>query len=302
MIPLPQSIQTKKSKDNWALFEIDGLYPGYGTTLGNSLRRVLISSLDGAAVTEVKIKGVSHEFDTIEGVKEDVLHLLLNLKKLRFKIFSDEPQTISLKKKGEGEVKAKDFKTPSQIELVSKDLKIATVTDKKTELDIELKIEKGVGYQLDQSDKKKDIGTIPLDATFTPVRKVNFKVENTRVGKRTDFDKLTLEIETDGTIEPKQALNESLDILLSQFNFLRSGEEALEAKKEEKEEKKTEKELNELDISEKTLNLLEKNKISSVLKITEKTEEELMAIKGLGEKAVKEVKKALKKEGLELKA
>lgn len=248
MISLPTSIKTKKKSDNSAIFEIESLYPGYGITVGNAIRRVLLSSLTGAAVTEVKIKNAPHEFSTMEGVKEDVLHILMNIKQLRFKVFSDGPETATLRVKGEADVAGKDFEYSSNVKLANKDLHIATITDKNTELEIELKIEKGVGYVFqEKDDNKKSVGVIGLDAAFTPIKKANYVVENMRVGDRTDFDKISLEVETDGTVSPEEALNETLDILLSHFNFLSGeikgkveeikAEEAVEA--EEKPKKKT---------------------------------------------------------------
>ena len=225
MIPLPLPPKVIQKKQNKAVFEIDGLYPGYGVTIGNSLRRVLLSSLQGAAVTEVKIKGVPHEFSTIPGVLEDVLMVLLNIKNLRFKIYEGQTYKIELKVKGEKEVKGSDFKTPSQVKLVNPALHIATITDKKTELDIEIQIERGIGYvpKEQRKTKKAEIGAIALDAIFTPIRNVNFQVENMRVGDRTDFDKLSLEIETDGTITPEEAFFESCDILIKHFNIIFEG-------------------------------------------------------------------------------
>ena len=220
MIPLPTSIKTKKISDNHAIFDIESLYPGYGITLGNAVRRVLLSSLTGAAVTEVKIKNALHEFSTLAGVKEDVLHILMNLKQLRFKMFVDEPQTATLRVKGEKEVSGKDFECPADLKLANPGLHIATITDKGTELEIEIKIEKGVGYVFEDKEEKKGVGVIGLDAIFTPIKKVNYIVENMRVGNRTDFDRISLEIETDGTVSPEEALSDSLAILLSQFGFL----------------------------------------------------------------------------------
>lgn len=223
MIPLPTSIKNNKIKENHSIFEIESLYPGYGVTIGNALRRVILSSLVGAAVTEVKIKDAPHEFSTITGVKEDVLNILMNLKQLRFKVYGDDSQKIILKVKGEKEVTAKDFQLNPQVELANPDLHIATITEKTTELEIEVKIEKGVGYEFNDNPKdKKGVGVIGLDAAFTPIKKVNYIVENMRVGKRTDFDKVSLEVETDGTITPEDALAEALNILISHFSFLKA--------------------------------------------------------------------------------
>lgn len=220
MIPLPTSIKTKKVSDNNTIFEIESLYPGYGITLGNAIRRVLLSSLTGAAVTEVKIKNAPHEFATIPGVKEDVLHILMNIKQLRFKLFTDEAQIATLIVKGEQVATGKDFECPADLKLANGDLHIATITDKNTELEIEIKIEKGVGYVFEDKEMKRDVGVIGMDAIFTPIKKVNYVVENMRVGNRTDFDKISLEVETDGTIKPEEAFAESLDILLAQFGFM----------------------------------------------------------------------------------
>lgn len=240
MIPLPTSIKTKKLSDNHAIFDIESLYPGYGITLGNAIRRVLLSSLTGAAVTEVKIKNAPHEFATISGVKEDVLHILMNIKQLRFKSFIDEPQTAVLKVKGEKEATGKDFECPADLKLSNPDQHIATITDKGTELEIEIKIEKGVGYVFEDKEEKKGIGVIGLDAIYTPIKKANYIVENMRVGDRTDFDRISLEVETDGTVSPEEALAESLKILLEQFGFLSNemGGMIVEEKAEESEEKK----------------------------------------------------------------
>jgi len=244
MISLPIKPKIVKEEGDKAVFEIGELYPGYGITIGNALRRVLLSSLEGAAITQVKISGVSHEFSTISGVLEDVINIILNLKKLRFKAFSDEPQKAVLKIKGKKEVKGSDFKVPSQLELVSKDVHIATLTGKNASLEMEVKIEKGIGYQpKDRDEKDVEVGVILMDAIFTPIQKVSFELENMRVGNRTDFDKLFLEIETDGTISPEEALSQSSDILLKHFNlisvFKESKEKKTAKKKTLKETKKT---------------------------------------------------------------
>jgi len=241
MIPLPLPPKAIKKDAHKAVFEIDGLYPGYGVTIGNSLRRVLLSSLEGVAVTEVKIKGVSHEFSTIPGVLEDVIMIILNLKNLRFKMYEGDMQKVELKVKGEKKVGGSDFKMFPQIELANPDLHIATITDKKTELDIEITIEKGIGYEpKDQRRQKKaagalqvkpEIGTIALDAIFTPIKNVNFQVENMRVGERTDFNKLSIEIETDGTITPEEAFYRAVEILIKHFNLIFEGKVS-EAQKE----------------------------------------------------------------------
>jgi len=222
MIPLPLKPKIIKKEKNKATFEIEALYPGYGVTIGNSLRRVLLSSLEGAAVTNVKIKGISHEFSTLPGILEDIITLMLNLKQLRFKMFVSEPQRAILKAKGEKEVKGSDFELPAQLELVNKDCHIATLTSKNAQLEMEIQIEKGIGYvpREAREREKPEIGTIPLDAIFTPVKRVTFRVENMRVGERTDFDRLFLEVETDGTISPEEAFYQASEILVNHFNLL----------------------------------------------------------------------------------
>jgi DNA-directed RNA polymerase subunit alpha len=236
MISLPTSIKTKNISDNNSIFEIESLYPGYGITLGNAIRRILLSSLAGAAITEVKIKNAPHEFATLKGVKEDVLHILMNIKQLRFKIFTEDPQIATLVVKGEKEVTGKDFELPADLKLANPELKIATITEKGTQLEIEIKVEKGLGYVFEDKEVKRSVGVIGMDAIFTPIKKVNYVVENMRVGKRTDFDKLLLEIETDGTITPEEALSQSLNILSSQIQYI--SENIVIAEKKETKKKK----------------------------------------------------------------
>lgn len=220
MIPLPSTPTIAEKNDNFAILKIEGLYPGYGVTIGNSLRRVLLSSLEGAAITQVKIKGAPHEFSTLSGVLEDVVTILINLKQLRFKLHTDEPQKAKLLVKGEKEVKGSDFEMPTQLELSNKDTHIATLTAKKSELEIEIQVERGMGYEPVEMRKqsKLDIGTIAIDAIFTPVRRVSYRVENMRVGDRTDFDRLFIELETDGTVAPEEAISTASEILVKHFN------------------------------------------------------------------------------------
>lgn len=227
MISLPNQPKIIKKEGNKLIFQIEALYPGYGVTVGNSLRRVLLSSLPGAAATQMKIKGVSHEFSTIPGVIEDVITIMLNIKQLRFKLYDDEPQKAILKVKGEKDVRGFDFEIPTQAELINKNCHIAALTSKSSELEIEIQIEKGIGYSPKEVNKKNiaaskeklGIGVIPLDAIFTPVKRVSYHIENMRVGKRTDFDRLFLEIETDGTIAPEKAFSEASEILVNHFSI-----------------------------------------------------------------------------------
>lgn len=222
MIPLSHTIRVANKEGSKATFEIEGLYPGYGITVGNSLRRVLLSSLEGAAATEVKIKGVDHEFSTLPGVQEDILSIILNLKQIRFRVFGDEPQKAMLSVKGEKEITAGDFETPSQVEIVNRDLVLAHLTDKTAELEMEITIQKGVGYVSAEAGKgkKQEIGTVALDAIYTPIQKVSYRIENMRVGDRTDFDRVTMEIETDGTMEPEETMRIAAGILSEQFQVI----------------------------------------------------------------------------------
>ena len=213
---LPQQPKIIKKEANSAVIEIDSLYPGYGTTLGNAIRRVLLSSIPGSAITTVKITGVDHEFSTMSGVLEDVIHVLLNLKQIRFKLFKEESVTIKLSVKGEKKVTAGDFEVSGgEIEIVNPDLYIATLTDKKSSLEIEAEVSPGVGYEpIERRRKDKlPIGSIAVDAIYTPIRKIKFTVENMRVGDRTDFNKLVFDIETDGSIRPEVAFKKAIDIL-----------------------------------------------------------------------------------------
>ena len=242
MILLPKPPKIINKEKNQAIFEIEALYPGYGITIGNSLRRVLLSSLEGSAVTQMKIKGVKHEFSTIPGILEDVITVAMNLKQLRFKTYLEEPVKVSLKAKGEKEVKGSDFKLPSQVELANKSAHIATLTSKSSELDMEIQIEKGIGYQPVESRKKQEkleVGSMPIDAIFTPVKRINYEVENMRVGDRTDFDRLRIDITTDGTIEPEEAFQKGVKILLDHFSlFVNEPDGKEEQKKTVKKAKK----------------------------------------------------------------
>lgn len=299
MIITPFSIKFLREEQNKLSFEIEPLYPGYGVTLGNTLRRVLLSSIEGAAITWVKIKGVSHEFSVLPGIKENILEITLNLKQVKLKLFGDEPQKIELKAKGERKVKAGDIKTPSQVEIVNKDLPIASLTSPKAKLEMEMMVEKGFGYvNADQLKKgKSEVGVIYLDAIFTPILKVSFNIENVRFEKRTDYNKLMMEIETDGTIDPKNALQEACRVLICHFkragDFFKIKEKPLEVEK-----KFT---LEDLKLSPRVLNRLQKEGIKSLSQLLRKREEELEKIKGLGEKGIKEIKKRLKGKGFELK-
>jgi DNA-directed RNA polymerase subunit alpha len=221
---LSESVGIKTISENATdgVFEIEGLYNGYGLTLGNALRRTLFSSLPGAAITQVKIKGVDHEFSTIPGVIEDVVEICLNLKKVRFRLFTDEPQNLLIKVKGEKEVSAADIVVNSEVEVITPDIHIASLSSKSTDFELELKVERGLGYVPVEARKfeKLPIGTISLDSLFSPVIKVNFTVENMRVGDRTDYNRLKIEIKTDGSITPSSALHKASNILKDHFDKL----------------------------------------------------------------------------------
>ncbi|MBI2669643.1 MAG: DNA-directed RNA polymerase subunit alpha [Candidatus Yanofskybacteria bacterium] len=243
MIQLPTEPNVVSKEENHTVFEIGPLYPGYGTTIGNTLRRVLISSLEGAAVTFVKIKGVDHEFSAIPGVLEDVIEIILNLKKIRFKMFKDEAITLILNVKGEKAATAGDIKITSDVEIINKDQHIATINDKKTELEMEITIERGIGYvPAEQRQKEKlNVGKIAIDGIFTPIKNVNFTVENIRVGQRTDYNKVLLDIETDGSMSPEEALKKSSQILIDHFmiiNNIAIPKEEIRAEKKNKKDKK----------------------------------------------------------------
>jgi DNA-directed RNA polymerase subunit alpha len=218
---LSDSVNIKKiSESNTeGVFEVEGLYTGYGLTIGNALRRALLSSLPGAAITQFKIKGALHQFTTLPGVVEDVVEIGLNLKKVRFRIHTDEPQILALKVKGEKKVTAADIETNAQVELVSPDVHIAVLTDKNAELDLELTVDKGLGYSSVESRRgeKLPIGVVAIDAFFSPVISANFSVENMRVGDRTDYNRLRLSIKTDGSITPSSALRKASNILQDHF-------------------------------------------------------------------------------------
>jgi len=220
MISLPIEIKQKQTANkNVGVFEIEGLHPNYGITIGNTLRRVLLSSIEGAAVTAIKIKGAAHEFSEIDGVLESVLDIVLNIKMLRTKIFTEEPQTLTLAVKGEKEILASSFEKNPNVEIQNKDLHIATLTDKKAELEIELTIEKGTGYRTLEEAKndKTPIGTILVDSAFSPVTRVKIDSEDMRLKGRVDYNRLIVEIETDGSITPKDAFEEATNILAQHF-------------------------------------------------------------------------------------
>lgn len=301
------------TKDNFkATIEVEDIYPGYGMTLGNALRRVLLSSLEGAAITMVKIKGVPHEFSTIPSVAEDVMEILLNLKQLRFVLHSSEPQQARLKVSGEKAVTAADIECPSQLEVVNSSAHIAELTDKSASLDVEMTIEKGFGYVPSEQGKKEklDVGAIALDAIFTPIRKINYEVEDMRVGDRTDFNRLRVFIETDGTIDPEEAFVTAAKILVDQFVQLTSlggghaslmDQEIQQEKEPVKRDDVLKTKIADLELPARVINALEAAGIKTVSGLLRKTETDLLQVEGMGEKTVGEVVKVLQGLGLMLK-
>jgi DNA-directed RNA polymerase subunit alpha len=319
-IVLPSKPRIVKEEGVIGLYEIDGLYPGYGQTLGNSLRRIILSSLPGAAITEIKIKGVSHEFSTIPGVKEDVITMLLNIKKVRIKMLTDEPQTLSFKIKGPQKITAADIVAPGQIEVQNPDQYIAEVTDKGTELDVEMRVERGLGYVPKEVLQKNrvDIGVITLDSFFTPIRRVSYEVEDMRVGDRTNFNRLRIHIETDGTITPKEALEMSIETMIQQLRAIVGFKEeelpmsmtpanedqgpASDSKSKEIDTEFLKTRIEALGLSSRTLNALSNANVRTVGGLARKKEEDLLEIEGMGAKGIEEIKKALSHHGLTLKA
>ena len=317
-ISLPQNPRYTKIDAQSGTFEILGCYPGYGTTLGNAIRRVLLSSLGGAAITSVKIRGVSHEFSTVDGVLEDVVQIILHLKKVRFRMHSDEPVMVTLSAKKEGKVTAGDIKTSSDVEVINPDQVIATITDKKAMLEMEMEVTRGLGYVPVEQQKRdeKEIGAIAVDAVYTPIRRVNYDVENMRVGKQTDYEKVTLEIVTDGSLLPQEAFAKAVEILVDQFSALKGLTEGDLNQKEEyiadaqnssvgvdaagaSDPKRIS--LGQLKgLSTRTVNALTSGAYDTVGKISALTEEELKEVDGMGEKGIKEVKKALGEFGITL--
>lgn len=319
-ITLPSKPRIISEKDLSGVYEIDGLYPGYGHTLGNSLRRIILSSLPGAAITSVKIAGAEHEFSTLEGVKEDIITILLNLKKVRLQLHTDEPQTMTIKLNGPKMVIAADIKADAQIEILNPDQHIAELTDKNKTLDIEMTVERGLGYVSKEvlQKEKVEIGVISVDAIFTPIRRVNYEVENMRVGDRTDFNRLRVFVETDGTLTPREALERSIEIMINQLKAIigfkeeeievpEPEEEVEEVKEEEKEEKKEvdteflKTRIDSLDLSHRTVNALSNANIRTIGGLARKKEEDVLGIEGLGTKGLQEIKRAISNFGIILK-
>lgn len=314
-IALPSKPRIVLEEGFKGIYEIDGLYPGYGDTLGNSLRRIILSSLPGAAITELKINGVDHEFSTISGIKEDVISIILNIKKIRVKLDSEEPQTIVLRVKGSKTVTAGDIEIPSQVSIMNPEHVILTSTDKNTDLSIEMRVEKGLGYVAKETLHKEriNIGSIALDGVFTPIRRINYETEHMRVGERTDFNRLRISIETDGTIKPREALEKAIQVMITQLKAIvgfkedvelpileeNETEEILSSKEDIKDFLKTR--IESLEISNRTITALEKANIRTVGGLARKSKEDILGLEGLGNKGLSEIEKVLSDHNLELK-
>ncbi|AEB74937.1 DNA-directed RNA polymerase subunit alpha [Clostridium botulinum] len=289
-------------------FVIEPLERGYGITLGNSLRRILLSSLPGVAANSIKIDGVLHEFSTVTGVKEDVTELILNIKGLALKMNGEGPSTIYIEAQGPGEVTAADIISDGNIEVMNKDMHIATLDDD-GKLYMEINIDRGRGYVTQNKNKKEDlpIGTIPVDSIYTPVKRVNFTVENTRVGQITDYDKLSIEVWTNGTIQPEEAISLSAKILIEHFKLFMTltdhadNVEIMVEKEEDKKEKVLEMTIEELDLSVRSYNCLKRAGINTVQELTERTIDDMMKVRNLGKKSLEEVQEKLAALGLGLK-
>ncbi|MEZ4195527.1 MAG: DNA-directed RNA polymerase subunit alpha [Candidatus Paceibacterota bacterium] len=312
-VTLPSKPRVVSEDEFRGVFEIDGLYPGYGHTLGNSLRRIILSSLPGAAITQVKIEGVAHEFSAMDGVREDVITILLNLKRVRLNLHGDEPVKVTLKKTGPGMVTAADITTPSQVEILNPEQPIAEITAKTT-LEMEILVEKGLGYvprEIHQKDKV-EIGTIAIDAVFTPIRRANYEVENMRVGDRTDYNRLRVSIETDGTFTPRQALEQSIEIMVHQLKAVigfqenysspapavAEAQDSTESDEPNPDVLKTR--IETLDLSARTLQALETASIRTVGGLVRKKKDDILALDGIGPKGLDEIVSLLEKMNLNL--
>jgi len=328
-IVLPSKPRVASETELKGVYEIDGLYPGYGHTLGNSLRRIILSSLPGTSITSIKIDGASHEFSALEGIKEDVITIILNLKKVRFSMDGDEPKTISLKVSSVGPVTAEKFEAVKGVKVLNEDQQIATITEKGAKLNIEVTLEKGLGFVSKEilHKDKVEIGTIAVDAAFSPIRRVNYEVENMRVGDRTDYNRLRMFIETDGTLTARQALEKSIEVMISQLKAIigfkekeelipalvslketeekdeeESGsEDKVEDKKNENQEEALKMRIEDLKLSTRTMKALSEASIRTVGGLARKREEDLLEIAGLGDKGILEIKKVLGNLGITLK-
>jgi DNA-directed RNA polymerase subunit alpha len=306
-INTPTITSVNEDGENNATFVVEPLHSGYGMTLGNSLRRVLLSSISGAAVTSFRIEGVTHEFTAIDGIKEDVVDIMQNLKGLRFKVFSDEPQTVTIEKKGTGDITGADIKTTADVEVVNTGHYIANVDNAKNAFKAELIVETGRGYRtIEDANEKKSSDFISLDAIFSPVLRVRYNVENTRVGQMTNLDKLKITVDTDGTISPRDAFEEANAILMSQYEalagktrveaspmFVEAHSAATAASEADEEKDSLTTSIEDLNFSARTTNALINNDIHNLKDLFSLTDAELKDLKGFGSKALDEVREKL---------
>ena len=304
--PKVECIQSNED-GTYGKFVVEPLERGYGITLGNALRRILLSSLPGVAATSVKIDGVLHEFSTVTGVKEDVTELILNIKSLALRMNGEGPKTVYIDVKGPGEVTGADIRTDGDVEVVNKDLHIATL-DEDARLYMEIVVNRGRGYVSQTKNKTEDlpINTIAVDSIYTPVKRVNFNVENTRVGQITDYDKLAIEVWTNGTIKIEEAMSLSAKILIEHFKLfmtLTDGDDVgtiMKEKEEDKKEKVLEMTIEELDLSVRSYNCLKRAGINTVQELAQRSMDDMMKVRNLGKKSLEEVERKLKELGLGL--
>ena len=301
------TIEEEPVAENRSRFIVEPLEPGFGYTLGNTMRRTLLARIPGAAITSVRIDGVQHEFSTIDGVVEDVVDFILNLKQVVMRIDADETQTLYLSAKGAGDVTAGDLKAPAGVEIVNSDLHLATLSSS-GRLEVELTAERGVGYRSADRNKKSDtIGVIPIDSIFSPIRKVAYRVESTQVGQRTDFDKLILDVETDGSVTPAEGISSAGGTLRNLFELLADFDEydALVpddlAPVEQSGQEHLDLPIEALDLSERPRNCLRRAQVQTVGELIEKTEEDLLNITNFGQKSLEEVVAKLDELGFSLK-
>ncbi len=297
------SVRKVEGDDRYGKFEIEPLDPGFGTTLGNTLRRVLLSSLWGAAVTSIQIDGVAHEFSSIPHVKEDVTELILNLKRLNLRSFTEDPVMLTLDVRGPAEVHASDIQTPADVEIVNPDLYICTLSDR-GHLRMEMTVERGKGYVPAERNKREGqpIGVIPVDAIFSPVVKANFAVEKTRVGQSTDYDRLVLEVWTDATITPEDAVSSAARLFTEHLElFVRFGENIISdetaAGQQGEGDRLDRIPIEELDLSVRAFNCLKANDITTIGQLLSKSEEELLSLRNFGRKSLDEIKEKLVEKG-----
>ncbi len=311
-IILPKKIEKVSEEGNRAEFKIENLYPGYGHTLGNSLRRIILSSISGTAVTSVKIKGVDHEFSTISGVFEDVINIVLNLKKTIFKLHTEENEVVlTLKKSASGKIYSKDIEIPTQVEIINPENYLCEITDKAKEIEMEIVVSKGLGYVAKEDIQKEKVqpGKIIMDTAFTPIRKVSYDVQNMRVGDRTDFNKIILKVETDGTYTPEEVIDKSLEIMLEQISSIRSGapfseedifknidkDNILKQKiNEEVLDLEIDKKIDDFPLSESIISKLQSIGLDTLEKVKNASDNEILSISGFGQKALDEIRKILR--------